>query len=181
METLVVLFVSICAFKVLFIKVLWEEPRQIVVSLFQNHWILRAHSDPHIKIRINSLISSWDLTTTRWLWHRAKGAYTASDEWGQWWRMFQRASYCRAYLQISKKYLHVDSQMLTRHLKQTPFLKLWTVVLNHFLQHGYSAIHLRAKKCSTKNFISQLLWKSEINWGEHNQFVFGFCKEVKQQ
>lgn len=46
--------------------------------------------------------------------------------------MFQRASYCRAYLQISKKYLHVDSQMLTRHLKQTPFLKLWKVVLNHF-------------------------------------------------
>lgn len=129
LETLVVLFVSISAFKVLFIKclkVLREEPRQIVVSLLQKHWILRAHSDPHIKIRVNSLISSWDLTTTRLLWHRAKGAYTASDEWGQWWRMFQsqRASYCRAYLQISKKYLHVDSQMLTRHLKQTPFLKL---------------------------------------------------------
>lgn len=61
LETLGVLFVSICAFKVLFIKclkVLREEPREIVVSLLQKHWILRAHSDPHIKIRINSLISS---------------------------------------------------------------------------------------------------------------------------
>lgn len=59
--------------------------------------------------------------------------------------MFQRASYCRAYLQISKKYLHVDSQMLTRHLKQTPFLKLWKVVLNLFFKKTTWMFHYTFK------------------------------------
>lgn len=89
---------------------------------------------------------------------------------GNVWRMIQsqRASYCSAYLQISKKCLHVDSQMLTRHLKQTPFLKLYTIVSNHLKSKQTWIFHytFKVKKMFHERFYQSTVVKiwNKVRW-----------------